>query len=211
MTSFARGERERLADLLAAAGPEAPTLCVGWTTRDLAAHLVLRERRLDAAAGIRIGPLAGWTARVQERYRARPYEELLRLVRTGPGFSPFALPGVDEAANLVEYYVHAEDVRRAGPGWKPEPVAPSMAELLWKRLPMLVRLEAGRRLPVLLVLRRPDGRSVAVGRQGGPAVEVRGEPGELVLYAFGRGERAAVEVAGEREAMEALRVVLPFG
>ncbi|MFI5527959.1 TIGR03085 family metal-binding protein [Kitasatospora sp. NPDC051853] len=211
MTSFARGERERLAGLLESAGPEAPTLCVGWTTRDLAAHLVLRERRLDAAAGIRIGPLAGWTARVQERYRARPYEELLRLVRTGPGLSPFALPGVDEAANLVEYYVHAEDVRRAGPGWKPEPVAPSMAELLWKRLPLLVRLEAGRRLPVLLVLRRPDGRSVAVGRQGGPAVEVRGEPGELVLFAFGRGERAAVEVAGEREAVEALRVVLPFG
>ena len=40
-------------------GPDGPTLCEGWQTRDLAAHLVLRERRPDAAAGVMGGPLAG--------------------------------------------------------------------------------------------------------------------------------------------------------
>ncbi|WP_405016927.1 TIGR03085 family metal-binding protein [Kitasatospora sp. NBC_00070] len=211
MSNFARAERQRLTGLLRAAGPDAPTLCTGWTTRDLAAHLVLRERRMDAAAGIRIAPLAGWTARVQEGYRARPYEELLRLFRTGPSaFSPFSLPGADEAANVVEYFVHAEDVRRAGDDWRPEPLGPELTEALWRRLPMLARLEAGRKSPARLVLRRPDGRAVTVTRRTGPTVEVTGEPGELVLFAFGRGERAKVTADGPQEAVEALRVVLPF-
>ncbi|MGD0448569.1 MAG: maleylpyruvate isomerase family mycothiol-dependent enzyme [Candidatus Dormibacteria bacterium] len=37
-------ERRELCDLLIQVGPDAPTLCEGWTTSDLAAHLVLRER-----------------------------------------------------------------------------------------------------------------------------------------------------------------------
>src|SRR5262249_52743320 len=36
-------ERAELCDLLDELGPDAPTLLDGWTTRDLAAHLVLRE------------------------------------------------------------------------------------------------------------------------------------------------------------------------
>lgn len=219
MARYARGERERLADLLAAAGPEAPTLCAGWTARDLAAHLVLRERRPDAAAGIRLGPLAGWTGRVQRGYARRPYGELLRMFRSGPpALSPFALPGADEAANLVEYFVHAEDVRRAGPERAADPRqaadpqrAAGIAEALWARLPLLARLEAGRRSPVRLVLERPDGRSVAVAqRRGAPTVQVVGEPGELVLFAFGRGARAAVAVDGPETALAALRKVLPL-
>ncbi|MER5867289.1 TIGR03085 family metal-binding protein [Kitasatospora sp. NPDC002040] len=211
MSNFAQSERQRLTVLLRAAGPDAPTLCTGWTTRDLAAHLVLRERRMDAAAGIRLTPLAGWTARVQEGYRARPYEELLRLFRTGPPvLSPFALPGADEAANVIEHFVHAEDVRRAGEDWQPEAPGAALTEVLWRRLPMLARMEAGRKTPVRLVLRRPDGRAVTVSRRTGAAVEVTGEPGELVLFAFGRGARAEVTVTGPTDAVEALRVVLPF-
>ena len=47
MSRFVQSERKALADLLAALGPDAPTLCTGWETRDLAAHIVLRERRPD--------------------------------------------------------------------------------------------------------------------------------------------------------------------
>ncbi|WP_461013210.1 maleylpyruvate isomerase N-terminal domain-containing protein, partial [Trueperella pyogenes] len=50
--SFSSDERRRLADLLLAKGPDAPTLCEGWFTRDLAAHLWIREHRLDAAVGM---------------------------------------------------------------------------------------------------------------------------------------------------------------
>ena len=49
--SYSREERRALCELLDETGPDAPTLCEGWTTGDLAAHLVLRERRPDAAAG----------------------------------------------------------------------------------------------------------------------------------------------------------------
>ena len=51
-THVAHLERERFCDALELAGPVAPTLCEGWLTRDLAAHVVLRERRPDLAAGI---------------------------------------------------------------------------------------------------------------------------------------------------------------
>ena len=63
--TLARDERLDLCALLDQTGPQAPTLCEGWATRDLAAHLVLREHRPDAGAGVMGGPLAGYTRRVQ--------------------------------------------------------------------------------------------------------------------------------------------------
>ncbi|HWM99593.1 MAG TPA: maleylpyruvate isomerase family mycothiol-dependent enzyme, partial [Streptosporangiaceae bacterium] len=82
--SYSREERSALCALLDKTGPDAPTLCEGWTTGDLAAHLVLRERRLDAAAGVAGGPLAGYTARVQQRIRNRiPFPDLVRIIRSG--------------------------------------------------------------------------------------------------------------------------------
>ncbi|MGW4893623.1 TIGR03085 family metal-binding protein [Kitasatospora sp. NPDC004240] len=211
MSNHALAERHRLTELLLAAGPDAPTLCAGWTTRDLAAHLVLRERRPDAAAGIRIQGMAGWTARVQSGYAERPYEELVRLFRGGPpALSLFALPGADEAANTVEYFVHAEDVRRAGDDWRPQPLPPGRAERLWRRLPLIAKLEAGRRSPVRLELCHPDGRAVTVGPAGSPVVRITGEPGELILFVYGRGERTELTVDGPPDAVTALRHVLPL-
>ncbi|MEV7936917.1 TIGR03085 family metal-binding protein [Kitasatospora sp. NPDC088264] len=211
MSNHALAERHRLAALLAAAGPDAPTLCAGWTTRDLAAHLVVREHRPDAAAGLLIGALADRARRVQSAYAERPYEELLKLFRSGPPvLSPFALPGADEAANTVEYYVHAEDVLRAADDWTPAPVPAGRAEALWRRLPLLARLEAGRRSPVRLTLRRPDGQSLTVGPTGSPTVQLAGDPGELILFTYGRGAHTTLTVDGPPDALEALRHVLPL-
>ena len=120
MTTLARTERLALADLLDEIGPDAPTLCGDWTTRDLAAHLVVRERRPDTMPGIAVQAMSGWTEQVQDSYAERPYEDLVELVRTGPGrMSPFALPGADKMFNASEYAVHHEDVRRAQRGWTP--------------------------------------------------------------------------------------------
>ncbi|WP_086830202.1 TIGR03085 family metal-binding protein, partial [Allokutzneria sp. NRRL B-24872] len=119
---LARDERSALSELFEKVGPDAPTLCGDWLTRDLAAHLVIRERRPDAAAGILVSALAGYTERVQKSYAAKPWRELVELVRTGPPtLSPFSLPGVDESANGAEFFVHHEDVRRGVPGWEPRP------------------------------------------------------------------------------------------
>ncbi len=106
--SYSREERLALCALLDKTGPDAPTLCEGWTTGDLAAHLVLREHRPDAAPGVIGGLLAGYTERVQKRIKARtPFPELVRIIRSGPPrLSPMAIPGVDERANAVEFFVH---------------------------------------------------------------------------------------------------------
>lgn len=200
MTNHAQAERRALADLLAAVGPDAPTRCAGWTARDLAAHLVLRDRRLDAAPGIVLAPLAGRAERVRRRLRDGDYAELVALVRSGPpAWNPLALPALDRAANTVEFFVHHEDVRRGAPGWAPRDLAPDLSAALWAALRGSARVLL-RRAPVSAVLETPDGRRVTGGR-GGPAVTVHGLPGELLLVAFGRGAAADVTVEGAADAL----------
>src|SRR2546430_8122228 len=117
--SFARDERIALGDMLDETGPGAPTLCEGWRTLDLAAHLVLREHRRDAGAGVMGGPLASHTERVQRMFIARnPYRQLVDEIRGGPPrLSVFAIPGIDGRLNMVEDFVPHEDVRRGAVGW----------------------------------------------------------------------------------------------
>src|SRR3954466_3845888 len=107
MTSFSALERARLGHALEAPAPAAPTLCEGWTARDLAAHVVVRERRPDSTPGLLLRPFAGWTEHVRRRYARRPYPELVELIRTGPpGISPFALPGADARGGFTELCAH---------------------------------------------------------------------------------------------------------
>ncbi len=204
MSTHAQRERLLLAGLLEDAGPDAPTLCEGWNTRDLAAHVVVRERRSDAAAGMIIPQLANRLERVHKEYTAKPYEELIQLIRSGPPrMSPYSLKQLDEAANIVEFYVHAEDVRRARPDWTERVIDPVFSDALWKRLERGARLTA-RKSPVGLVLRRPDGQT-AVAHRGTPVVTVTGEPAELTLFAFGRQSAARVEIEGDPDAVEKLK------
>lgn len=185
MVGIASAERAALIDLLEGLGPEAPTLCEGWQTRQLAAHLLVRERRPDATPGILIKPLSGLTDRAMRHYAAKPWPDLLQLLRNGPpSWSPFRLEAVSERANVAEFFVHHEDVRRGGPGWQPREPQAHRDAVLWK----LVR-RGGRLLyrnsPVGVVLRLPGG-SEHTARRESRTVVVIGEPGELLLHAFGR-------------------------
>jgi uncharacterized protein (TIGR03085 family) len=198
MASLVRVERSVLADLLERAGPEHPTLCAGWTTRELAAHLVVRERRPDAAPGIVVPGWNRWTDRVTRGLsRSTDYEELVRKVREGPPpWLPLGFPPAQDALNLVEMYVHAEDVRRAAPEWTPRPVLAQLEDALWARLRVTGRA-LFRRATVGVQLQRTDtpGRLTAHG--GEPSVTLAGRPSELVLYAYGRTAHARVEVRGD--------------
>ncbi|OIK25652.1 TIGR03085 family metal-binding protein [Streptomyces malaysiense] len=203
MSTFAKRERLLFADLLETVGPDAPTLCEGWRTRDLAAHVIVRERRPDAAGGALIKQLAPRLEKVTAEYTAKPYEELVQLIRTGPPrFSPFQVKQVDEAANTVEFYVHTEDVRRAQRDWSARELDPVFQDALWSRLERTARL-LGRGVPTGLVLRRPDGQTV-VAHKGVPVVTATGEPSELLLFAFGRDRAARVELEGEADAIDKL-------
>jgi uncharacterized protein (TIGR03085 family) len=205
--TYAKDERAALAALLDETGPDGPTLCEGWQTRDLVAHLVLRERRPDAAVGVLGGPLAGYTARIQRQYLDRhSYPELVALFRSGPpALSVFAIPGADEAANAVEYFVHHEDVRRAAEEWTERPLDAGESEALWKRL-------KGARLflraaPTGIVLAREQAGKLdlIVAKTASPSVTVTGSPAELTMWSMGRASAAHVTLDGPEDAVARLR------
>jgi uncharacterized protein (TIGR03085 family) len=196
----AAAERRELSALLEQVGPDAPTLCAGWRARDLAAHLVIRERRPDAAPGLVLSPLAGWTARLQRDAARRRWDDLVALVRDGPpGWSSL---GLLDVVNAVEFFVHHEDVRRGGHGATPRPPDAGRDGLLWQVL-RSVAWFSYRRSPVGVVLRRGDG-SEHVVRNGPRTVTLAGEPGELLLHAYGR-EAVAVDFEGEDADIAAVR------
>jgi uncharacterized protein (TIGR03085 family) len=171
---------------------------------------VVRERRADAAGGIMIKQLAPRLERVMTEFAAKPYEELIQLIRTGPPrFSPFQLKQLDEASNTVEFYVHTEDVRRAQPEWTPRALDPVFQDALWSRLERMARL-MGRTAPTGLVLRRPDGQT-AVAHKGAPVVTVTGEPSELLMFAHGRQSVAKVELDGDENAIAKLQEAKQLG
>lgn len=184
--SYAHTERLHLAETMAEVGPDAPTLCGEWTVRDLAAHLVVRERRLDAAPGIFLPPLAGYTKRVQDGVAAGDWVSLVDDVRTGPPvWSPYKL--LDAKVNLHEMFVHHEDILRATDApLSPRTFSVDFENRMWGLLAVLARVSY-RASPVAVVLETPDGRSRTVGKTGASRrVVLTGKPSELLLHAFGR-------------------------
>lgn len=201
--NHARDERVALCDLLTALGPDQPTLCDGWTTRDLAAHLIVRERRPDAAPGIALRRLAGYTQRVQRQVARRPFPELVTALRRPPGWSPVALDPVDRAVNSLELFVHHEDIRRAQPDWEPRALPPGLASALWSRVRPYAKLRL-RQFPATVVVEAPGHGEVRTGR-GGEPVRVTGDPGELAVFLTGRQRAARVELTGPDELTARLR------
>jgi uncharacterized protein (TIGR03085 family) len=200
-------ERADLCDTLEKAGAEAPTLCEGWLTLDLAAHMVAREARADAALGLVLpGPFARHMDNVMASYKAKGYGNLVGMLRTGP--PRMHRSGPLATANVNENYVHHEDVRRAG-GEGPRALDPELDALLWKMLGFGARLAKRKVKGAGLVLRTPDGRERVVSTEG-PPVELRGTPGELALFMAGRKEAAVVEHEGDAAAV-AIVMAASFG
>lgn len=210
--TYARDERLGLCALLDQTGPAAPTLCAGWKTVDLAAHLVLRENRPDAGLGILGGPLASYTARVQRDLAAKtPYSQLVQTIRSGPPrLSIFGIPGADQRLNMAEYFVHHEDVRRAQPDWQPRDLDQGLVSKIWSELSR-ARLIL-RKVPVGIEFARDDiadqdaPRPVRMTvRPRTPVVTVIGSPAELLLWTFGRVSVARVTLEGADADVRALR------
>jgi uncharacterized protein (TIGR03085 family) len=205
VTRYAKSQRAALADALDAVGPDSPTLCVGWTARDLAAHVVLRERDPIGAVGITVKPLADLTARRQARLAKSDYADLVRKVRNPPIWSTISNPVTDEFLNLIEMFVHAEDVRRAQPGWQPRDLDPGLTDTLWRRSRGMARF-ALRRFRATVTVEWP-GHDPATAGAGGPAVTMRAEPAEFILFLYGRQSAANVEITGPAEIVDRLKRV----
>jgi uncharacterized protein (TIGR03085 family) len=196
--TLAQRERGFLCDLFVDVGPDAPTLCQGWTTLDLAAHLVVRERRPDSGPGLVWPPLAGHTDKVRRSVRDRtPWEELVATVRRGP---PFLLRPFDGPMNTVEFFIHVEDVRRAQPDWEARPLSPDMADALWSRVGPG---GMAKKISATVELTAPGRESKTSG--SGPLVVVEGDPGEQTMFAAGRQGGARVGITGDAELVRRLR------
>ena len=196
--SLAQQERATLCDLFVERGPDAPTLCEGWRTVDLAAHLVVRERRPDSGPGLVWPPLAGYTDKVRRAVRDRtPWEELVETVRRGP---PLLLRPFDGPMNTVEFFIHVEDVRRAQDGWEPRPISPELADALWARVGPG---GMAKKVPATVVITSPGRADKERGT--GPRLTLAGDPGELVMFGAGRQGAARVEISGDAALAEQLR------
>lgn len=197
--ALARAERETFADLLDALAPaqwDAPSLCAGWTVRDVVAHTVayLDQSRMaltvnmfanrwnidrlnaDAVAGHRlIAP-----ARLAElmRQRARP---------TGVG----ALYGGRVA--LIECLIHQQDIRR--PLQLPRVIDPEA---------LRVALTYARVSPVIRAARRTRGVRLSatdLDWAAGRGAQVRGTAEALLLAMTGRAAQVSGELAGDGVAL----------
>ncbi len=207
-------ERAALLDALAAVGPGAPTCCEGWRSEHLAAHILLRERDPLTAAGIVVAPLARRTERVTQQtgdaaITPQAWSRLLAEVGEGPPWwSPLRLAGDD--VQLLELFVHTEDVRRGRGPTTARLLPPGERAALWRRLRLAAR-GLYRESPVGVVLSPDDltGEDSRVRRSpvpGSPAhdVIVRGPVGELALHAFGRSAVAQVDVIGHPDAVASI-------
>ena len=203
MTAFAKSERRDLADLLLRLGPDEPTLCAGWNTRDLAAHLVVRERRPDSAAGLIVPPLRGHGERIRLAKAARPYPEIVDEVRRPPWWSPISNPLLDEVVNTAEFFIHHEDCRRGRDGWEPRTLDRAHTRALWRNAQFAGKLALRRvRIPV----RVREGTGLGEFTVGdSPRLTVSGPAGELALFLSGRQRAARVDLDGPAEQAERLR------
>lgn len=198
--TFAQAQRRQLAELLLEVGPDAPTLCEGWTTRELAAHLYVRERSAKASLGLMVGKLSHLHDKAVEKQAQDPFEYTVKAWASGPA-GIFKL--VDKQANAAEHFVHLEDVRRASGEVVPREFSQVAQKQLYKILkqmaPILLR---GSSKPVIftpdLFLPITVGGKRGVVEQGDDVVRVVGEVGELLLWAFGR-DAVKVDISGPVE------------
>jgi uncharacterized protein (TIGR03085 family) len=207
-------ERAQLAQTLLDVTPDAPTLCEGWEARHLAAHVVLRERSPVVGAGIAVPALAARAesaiARLADQAATEgAYRDLVARGADPPArWDPASWVG--DAANVVEFFVHTEDVRRGAGPVPARDLDAGLVEALWSHLPRAATVRL-RSVPVGVVLVRDDGVRHHLRRPKTDygTVIVRGDAGEIVLYLLGRGAAADVRVEGDPDDLAAVESVLP--
>jgi uncharacterized protein (TIGR03085 family) len=166
---------------------------------------VLRERDLVAAPCLVLpGPFQRFAERRRVRLANRhDFAWLVARIRSGPPFGFFRIGWVRSFPNLNEFFVHHEDVRRAN-GLGHRALAHDLEAALWQNVRRGSRYLSRRlRGAGLEIEWEGEGEQLTVS-QGEPSARLRGTPGELLLYLFGRQAVADVEVTGTAEAVEAV-------
>ncbi len=191
--ALAAAEREDLADFLAGLTPEqwrAPSLCAGWSVRDVVAHVISYDEIGWRGLPWRLlrGRLGGGDANAVglRDYAQHSPEDLLALLRTHltPRGLPAAFGGM---IGLTDALIHHQDIRR--PLGLPRTVPP---ERLAAALPRALAA------PVLPAKQNAAGLRLVVTDLDlvhGDGPEVRG-PGEALLLAVAGREAALTDLDG---------------
>jgi uncharacterized protein (TIGR03085 family) len=204
--NLARSERSALADLFVTLGPDQPTLCEGWDTKDLLIHLLVRERSPLGSVGGRVPLLKPFTDKAAAEYAKRPWSELIDEYRSGPPlWNPAVWGKVDELTNSGEMFIHHEDARRGQVGWEPRRFDAKTVAQLAKMVSSGLSKLAVRKARCGVVAELPGGRIVNL-KSGEPTVTVAGEPGELVLWLSGR-DACNVDFSGDQAAVATLTAI----
>lgn len=191
--NLAQTERAALQASLLEKGPDAPTLCGEWTTKDLAAHLYVREQKPGAALRSMLPGKQDPAKEEFEEALTRPYEDVVNAWAEGPqGLNPWR--ALDSIGNGMEHFIHHEDVLRGAlqPGDEVE-VRP-MEHAHGKELHRILKLLAPRMIkspcPVVLApvgfprIVLHEGRGVSA--DGENVCRISGGVGELLLWLSGR-------------------------
>ena len=206
-TSWNVDERAGLVRALEALGPGRPTLCEGWQTQHLAAHVALRDRSPWARSARATDDLA---ARAQDR---KVFDDLAAEIAAGPRWPS---PGgrAAETMNLLELYVHTQDVVRAQPGGleaaAEEERSSEHEAALWSQFRRAARV-IYRRVPTGVILVVTGGPRVVAQRhrRGHGSVVVSGPVTELIMHGFGRGTASSVRIDGSAGDVAALSERFP--
>lgn len=192
--SPAAHERRALVQALRQAGPEAETLCEGWTAHDLAVHIAARDARPDAVFGQHLPLVSSRAERALHGFEKMGFDQLLDRIASGaPRWSPLRLRPVDNAMNTLEFFVHTEDVRRAGSNQPARREVPELVcKILWRQASRTLFAAAARKARRRITFLSPGYGSVTHGRAADELSVLEGPPEELVLWAFGREDVAEV-------------------
>lgn len=193
--SLATRQRALLCDLFLDLGPFAPTLCGGWKTQDLAAHLWIREHKPLALLGVASEKFADLTKRIQmDALHTHGFPELVSRLRK----PSLVMRPMDKVVNGAEFFIHHMDVLRAND--RDQEISPRDESSLRTPLKMfatkVAKAYGGR-----VVLDTNDGKQLELG-QGPRPVHVVGKPSEILLFVAGRTDHAKVELIGEPDAVE---------
>ncbi|MFC9982803.1 maleylpyruvate isomerase family mycothiol-dependent enzyme [Gordonia sp. NPDC127522] len=195
MLEFARLERAEFAEMAAGLSPsqwDMPSLCAGWSVRDVVAHTIAylgqSRTRLTINMYRARGDLDRLNAVELHRFAAADPAKLVRLLQAGiEPAGAGALYGGRVA--LIECMVHQQDVRRAVGLPRCIPLDRVRASLNYARISPVIR---GARLVHGVRLSATD-MDWTIGN--GP--EVRGSGEALLLTMTGRGPSVRNELTGD--------------
>ncbi len=198
-------ERERLVESFRRSSSDSPTLCEGWDARDLLTHLINRELYPHHM----LGTALTLSKSIDKKHELEdmPYDDLVEVFAEGrQKFSPLQVGKLDELMNTAEYFVHHEDLLRGGDVSQPRELSKEDQDAVYaslKRMSKVLFLKS----PVGVDLVAPGYELIEAGTKSARAtgiVTVKGDPLELLLFAFGREYKAHVEYSGKDAHIETL-------